>query len=122
MKCNYCNNTNFEYLTSETNSTYSYCGNCNRNFDIAHKNIIIDSMLKKLVETLCSSKLNQLKVEVKKENETIALILNDVKIFTTEFMYNLIKTDVYFLENIIFELVQDYCDLDTTKVDIVVCN
>ncbi len=122
MKCNYCNNTNFEYLTSETNSTYSYCSNCNNKFDIAHKNIIIDSMLKKLVETLCSSKLNQLKVEVKKENETIALILNDVKIFTTEFMYNLIKTDVYFLENTIFELVQDNCDLDTTKVDIIVCN
>ena len=46
MTCNYCNSDNFKYLTSSTNSTYTYCRDCNTNFDIAYKNVIIDSMLK----------------------------------------------------------------------------
>lgn len=37
MTCNYCNSDNFKYLTSSTNSTYTYCRDCNTNFDIAYK-------------------------------------------------------------------------------------
>ena len=72
MTCNYCNSDNFKYLTSSTNSTYTYCRDCNTNFDIAYKNVFS-------------------------------------------------KKDIYYIENVIFELVQDFYDFDLSKVDIIVC-
>ena len=121
MTCNYCNSDNFKYLTSSTNSTYTYCRDCNTNFDIAYKNVIIDSMLKKLLETLKCVKTDYLKIEVKKDYNTIGLIINNINVFEMDFKYEFSKKDIYYIENVIFELVQDFYDFDLTKVDIIVC-
>ena len=47
MICNCCKSTNIKYLLSDTNSTYTYCINCNNNYDIAHKHMDIDAILKR---------------------------------------------------------------------------
>ena len=138
MTCNYCNSDNFKYLTSSTNSTYTYCRDCNTNFDIAYKNVIIDSMLKKLLETLYIPYLGKNDhpatiekaeyVEVKNvdaENLTIqSLSLSEALDFDQDemdFKYEFSKKDIYYIENVIFELVQDFYDFDLSKVDIIVC-
>nr|WP_317333266.1 hypothetical protein [uncultured Romboutsia sp.] len=122
MTCNCCNSANFNYLTSSTNSTYTYCRDCNTNFDIAYKNMTIDSMLIKLVETLNYLKTDHLKIEVKQSYNTIGLIINNINVFLTDFKYEFLKKDIYYIENVIFELVQDFPDFDLSKVDIIVCN
>ena len=47
MICNCCTSTNIKSLLSDTNSTYTYCSDCNNNYDIAHKNMAIDAILKR---------------------------------------------------------------------------
>ena len=121
MICNCCNSTNFKYLTSSSNSTYKYCRDCNSNFDIAYKNMAIDSMLKKLVETLNYLKADYLKIEVKQGYNTIGLIINNINVCGMDFKYKFSNKDIYYIENIIFELVQDFYDYDLSKVDIIVC-
>ena len=84
MICNCCTSTNIKSLLSDTNSTYTYCSDCN------------------------------------KENNLILLIINNIKVFETQFNYDFVKKDIYYLETIISELVQDYYKFDLSKVDIVV--
>ena len=120
MICNCCKSTNIKYLLSDTNSTYTYCINCNNNYDIAHKHMAIDAILKSLLNYLNTSNEENLKIEVKKENNLILLIINDIKVFETQFNYDFVKKDIYYLETIISELVQDYHKFDLSKVDIVV--
>nr|WP_288701820.1 hypothetical protein [uncultured Romboutsia sp.] len=120
MICNCCKSTNIKYLLSDTNSTYTYCINCNNNYDIAHKHMDIDAILKRLLNYLNTSNEENLKIEVKKENNLILLIINDIKVFETQFNYDFVKKDIYYLETIISELVQDYYKFDLSKVDIVV--
>ena len=86
MNCNYCKSTKLEYLLSDTNSTYTYCSNCKKNF----------------------------------ENGSILLIINNIRVFKTDFKYDFLKKDVYYLENIISELVQDSYKFNLSKVDIIV--
>ncbi len=117
MNCNYCKSTTIKNLLSDTNSTYTYCSNCN-NIDIAYKHIAIDSILKRLLDT--SNKIN-LKIEVKQENNLILLIINNIRVFETDFKYDFTTKDIYYLENTIHELVQDYYKFDLSKVDIIVC-
>ena len=120
MICNCCKSTNIKYLLFDTNSTYTYCINCNNNYDIAHKNMDIDAILKRLLNYLNTSNEENLKIEVKKENNLILLIINNIKVFETQFNYDFVKKDIYYLETIISELVQDYYKFDLLKVDIVV--
>ena len=120
MICNCCKSTNIKYLLFDTNSTYTYCINCNNNYDIAHKHIDIDAILKRLLNYLNTSNEENLKIEVKKENNLILLIINDIKVFETQFNYDFVKKDIYYLETIISELVQDYHKFDISKIDIVV--
>ena len=120
MNCNYCKSTKLEYLLSDTNSTYTYCSNCKKNFDLAHKHIAIDALLKKLLETLKCVKTDYLKIEVKKDYNTIGLIINNINVFEMDFKYEFSKKDIYYIENVIFELVQDFYDFDLSKVDIIV--
>ena len=120
MICNCCKSTNIKYLLSDTNSTYTYCINCNNNYDIAHKHMDIDAILKRLLNYLNTSNEENLKIEVKKENNLILLIINDIKVFETQFNYYFVKKDIYYLETIISELVQDYHKFDISKIDIVV--
>lgn len=120
MICNCCKSTNIKYLLSDTNSTYTYCINCNNNYDIAHKHMDIDAILKRLLNYLNTSNEENLKIEVKKENNLILLIINNIKVFETQFNYDFVKKDIYYLETIISELVQDYYKFDLLKVDIVV--
>ena len=120
MICNCCKSTNIKYLLFDTNSTYTYCINCNNNYDIAHKHMDIDDILKRLLKYLNTSNEENLKIEVKKENNLILLIINDIKVFETQFNYDFVKKDIYYLETIISELVQDYYKFDLLKVDIVV--
>ena len=121
MICNYCQETTIKYLISETNSTYTYCSNCKDNYDIANKHIAIDAVLKKLVEFLETSNSPKLKIEIKKENDLILLIINNIKVFETSFKNDFIKEDIYYLENVIYELTQDYYKFDLSNVDIIVC-
>lgn len=120
MICNCCKSTNIKYLLSDTNSTYTYCINCNNNYDIVHKNMAIDAILKRLLNYLNTSNEENLKIEVKKENNLILLIINDIKVFETQFNYYFVKKDIDYLETIISELVQDYHKFDISKIDIVV--
>ena len=120
MICNCCKSTNIKYLLSDTNSTYTYCINCNNNYDIAHKHMVIDAILKRLLNYLNTSNEENLKIEVKKENNLILLIINNIKVFETQFNYDFVKNDIYYLETIISELVQDYHKFDISKIDIVV--
>ena len=120
MICNCCKSTNIKYLLFDTNSTYTYCINCNNNYDIAHKHMDIDAILKRLLNYLNTSTEENLKIEVKKENNLILLIINDIKVFETQFNYDFVKKDIYYLETIISELVQDYHKFDISKIDIVV--
>ena len=120
MNCNYCKSTKLEYLLSDTNSTYTYCSNCKKNFDLAHKHIAIDALLKKLLNILNTSNERSLKIEVTQDNGSILLIINNIKVFETQFNYDFVKKDIYYLETIISELVQDYYKFDLSKVDIVV--
>lgn len=120
MICNCCKSTNIKYLLSDTNSTYTYCINCNNNYDIAHKHMAIDAILKSLLNYLNTSNEENLKIEVKKENNLILLIINDIKVFETQFNYDFVKKDIYYLETIISELIQDYHKFDISKIDIVV--
>ena len=120
MSCNCCKSTNIKYLLFDTNSTYTYCINCNNNYDIAHKHMDIDAILKRLLNYLNTSNEENLKIEVKKENNLILLIINDIKVFETQFNYDFVKKDIYYLETIISELVQDYHKFDISKIDIVV--
>ena len=124
MKCSFCNNLNFNYPISITSSTYEYYGDCNTNFDIYHKNITIDFMLRKLVRTLNHLKTNYLKIEVKQEYNTIELLVNNVNVFIADFEYEFLKKDIYYIENIICELVQDFDKFNLSKsdIDIIVCN
>lgn len=121
MICNYCKSTTMKHLISDTNSTYTYCTNCNNNYDIAHKNVAIDAVLKRLVKYLEGLNIKELKIEVKKEYDLILLIINNIKVFETDFKYEFIKKDIYYLENIIHELVEDYYKFDLSNVDIIVC-
>lgn len=121
MICNYCKSTTMKHLISDTNSTYTYCTNCNNNYDIAHKNVAIDAVLKRLVKYLEGLNIKELKIEVKKEYDLILLIINNIKVFETDFKYDFIKKDIYYLENIIHELVEDYYKFDLSNVDIIVC-
>ena len=50
-----------------------------------YKNVIIDSMLKKLLETLKCVKTDYLKIEVKKDYNTIGLIINNINVFEMDF-------------------------------------
>mgnify|MGYP004554682519 CR=1 FL=1 len=120
MICNCCKSTNIKYLLFDTNSTYTYCINCNNNYDIAHKHMDIDAILKRLLNYLNTSNEENLKIEFKKENNLILLIINDIKVFETQFNYDFVKKDIYYLETIISELVQDYHKFDISKIDIVV--
>lgn len=121
MICNNCKSITIKHLISDTNSTYTYCTNCNNNYDIAHKNIAIDAVLKRLIKYLNTLNNKNLKIEVKKENNSILLIINNIKVFETDFKYDFIKKDIYYLENIIHELVEDYYKFDLSNVDIIVC-
>ena len=122
MICNYCQESTIKYLISETNSTYTYCSNCKDNYDIANKHIAIDAVLKKLVEFLETSNSPKLKIEIKKENDLILLIINNIKVFERSFKNDFIKEDIYYLENVIYELTQDYYKFDLSNVAIIVCD
>ena len=56
-------------------------------------------------------------VDIKEINESDNSTVNN----DTDFKYNFTKSDIYYLENIISELVEDYYKFDTSKVDILVC-
>ena len=121
MTCNYCKSTTIKHLLSDTNSTYTYCGDCNDNIDRAHKYIAIDSILKRVLNNLKTLNKRSLKIEIKKENGFILLLIDDIKVFETDFKYEFLKKDIYYLENIIHELVDDHYESDLSKVDIIVC-
>ena len=121
MICNYCRSEKKEYLLSDTNSEYTYCKSCNKDFDLVHKNIAIDALLKRLLKFVNTSKERKLKIEIDKENNFILLKINNEIILKKEFKYNFANKDVYYLENIVFELVQDNYKFDTSNVDIIVC-
>ena len=120
MICNYCESTTIKEIVSDTNSIYTYCTKCSESYDIAYKHITIDSILKRLLNILETLNDKNLKIEVKQECNLISLIINDKKVFETDFKYNFAKNDIYYLENIIYELVDDYYKFDTSKVDILV--
>ena len=81
----------------------------------------IDAVLKQLLNVLTTSNEGYLKIEVKVENDFIFLIINNVRIISVDFKYDFLNKDVYYLENIISELVEDSCNFNLSNVDIIVC-
>ena len=116
MICNYCKST-----IPDLNSTYTYFNNYKDNYEISYKHMAIDAVLKKLVDFLKTSTNPNLKIEVKKENGLILLIINNIRVFEKTLKNNFIKEDIYYLENIIYELTEDYYKFDLSNVDIIVC-
>ena len=74
----------------------------------------------KLEYLLSDTNERSLKIEVTQENGSILLIINNIRVFKTDFKYDFLKKDVYYLENIISELVQDSYNFNLSKVDIIV--
>lgn len=100
MAYNYYNITNFKYITSNTNSTYTYCRIMIPNFDIIYKNITLDSMLKKLLQTLKVLKNRSFKNRSKKCYNTIVLIINNINVFEVNFKYKFLKKDIYLIDEL----------------------
>ena len=118
MTCVYCRNKKTELVLSETNSTYFHC---NENSKHTYKHLAIDALLKRLLDTL--NKLNEQKliIEVMQNRGFIKLFINEEKVFKNDFNYELENKDIFYLETIISELVQDYHEYDSSQVDILVC-
>ena len=106
MTCNYYESTNFENLLSNTNSTYSYCSNCNSGFDLAYKNMAIDAVLKQLLNVLTTSNEGYLKIAVKIENDFILPIINNVTIISVDFNNFVIALIIFIV--VIYKLI--LCD------------
>ena len=85
------NNIETDFINDTITKLYSCGDNC---FDITYKNVIIDSMLKKLLETLKCVKTDYLKIEVKKDYNTIGLIINNINVFEMDFKYEFSKKDI----------------------------
>lgn len=117
--CPKCNSTKSNLFTSATNFNYSYCSDCNHNFEEVIKQKEIDIILKEILEY--GTKNNFIKIELVKINNSFNLVINDNVILKQNFTYELSNTDVYFLENTIFELIQDINENLISKTDIVIC-
>ena len=116
-----CNNKEIKLVSSCTNSKYAYCESCNKGFERVHKSLVIDGVLKSLLIFLNYSKDEKLKIEINKEDDSIVLNINNKLIFKEEFKYNFIKKDVYYLETILSDLIEDNFKFNKANVDIVVC-
>ncbi|MGL6107467.1 hypothetical protein [Romboutsia sp.] len=122
MICSNCSNSNLTEVKSVTNSTYFYCKSCNHSLETTLKQTSLDIILNSLCQTLKSSDFNSLKIQIEKVSDNLLLFVNDVKIKNINFEYDFSKMDVYFLENTIHDLTEDFCDLDISKIDILVCS
>lgn len=119
MRCSKCNN-NLDSILSTTNSTYYYCNNCKNEKEKALKNIAFDSLLKNLRDSLKFSNNNYYKVELSKQESTFNLLINSIFIKSIPFNYTLNKTDIYFLENTVSYLIEDNCNINISKVDVLI--
>ena len=119
--CPKCQSTNYKALKSVTNSTYEYCNDCNYNFDKALKQMDFDSILKDIKEYILDNKAERLKIEIKKDDNKLSLIINDTNLASIDFLHNILNEDIYFLENTIHELVEDFYSNGIFKSDIIIC-
>lgn len=119
--CTKCNNTNYNTLISVTNSTYEYCSDCNYNLNEVLKQSKFDSIYKGIINYLKNNKSKNLKIEITKNYTKLNLLIDDITIVTSDFIYDILDKDIYFLENTIHELVEDLCDKDNFKSDIIIC-
>lgn len=121
FRCPKCDNTNHNMLISVTNSTYEYCSDCNYNLNEVFKQSKLDSIFKGIINYLKNNKSENLKIEIIKNYNKLSLLINDITIDNSDFVYDILDKEIYFLENTIHELVEDFCDNDNLKRDIIVC-
>lgn len=120
--CPKCNNTNYNTLTSVTNSTYEYCSDCNYNLNEVLKQSKFDSIFKGIINYLKNNKSENSKIEITKDYKKLNLLVDDITIATSDFTYDMSNKDIYFLENTIHELVEDFYSNDIFKSDIIICS
>ena len=119
--CPKCQSINYKTLKSVTNSIYECCNDCNYNFDKALKQMDFDSILKEIKEYISDNKTEKLKTEIKKDDKKLSLIINDTNLTSIDFLHNILNEDIYFLENTIHELVEDFYSNSIFKCDIIIC-
>ena len=120
--CPRCNSKKSNTLISATNFKYYYCGECNFNFNECVKQKEFDILLKKIVEYFKDDIDNDcIKIELIKNDNYFDLIINNNIILKQNLTYQLSNTDIYFLENTIFELIEDIDENSKLKSNIIVC-
>ena len=120
MTCCNCNDS-LTPIVSVTNMTYYYCSSCKFENDKIFKNIAIDSILAQLCKSLRFTNTNYIKIEVILEGNKLNLLINNICLQSIDFNYILSKTDIYFLENTINDLVQDFSNVENKNVDVLIC-
>ena len=90
-------------------------------FDKALKQMDFDSILKDVKEYILDNKAEKLKIEIKKDDKKLSLIINDTNLASIDFLHNMLNEDIYFLENTIHELVEDFYSNGIFKSDIIIC-
>lgn len=124
--CTKCNSTKSSTLISTTGFVYEYCCECNSNLNEIEKQIELDFIFKELANFLENSNLENsnneyLNIELIKNSSFLKLIINGDTILNHKFTYELSNTDIYFIENTVFELVEDSCNSLKAKSNIIIC-
>lgn len=117
MTCSKCN-TNSKSIPSIANSTY-YCCNCEK--ETILKNVAIDSILVQLTNSLKLTHNAYLKIELIKKESKLDLVINNIVVKSINFNYTFSKTDIYYLESTISYLIEDNCNIENTKIDVLIC-
>ncbi|RDY23931.1 hypothetical protein CHF27_006150 [Romboutsia maritimum] len=123
--CPHCGNLNLEDVVSNLNSTYKYCNDCGYAMENALKNKCFDFILKEIQNVFKSynnnNVLSSIKIEVVKNNNALNLLVNNILIGSTNFLYEFKNLDTYLFESNISYLIEDYFGVENIKSDIIVC-
>ncbi|MGL5314108.1 MAG: hypothetical protein ACRC92_12740 [Peptostreptococcaceae bacterium] len=117
MTCSKCN-TNSKSIASIAKSTY-YCCDCEK--ETVLKNVAIDSILVQLTKSLKLTHNAYLKIELVKKESELDLVINNIVVKSINFNYSFSKTDIYYLESTISYLIEDNCNIENTKIDVLIC-
>lgn len=119
--CPKCNSTNFDLITSSTNFAYEYCTKCKFNLKEAKKQVELDSIFKYLADYLKNNQYKNLNIELIKNSDSLELVINGSSILNHNFTYEISNKDIYFIENTVFELVEDITKDLNIESNIIIC-
>lgn len=117
--CPKCGSSNLEELISKSNSIYTYCRQCNYEKNNALKHISIDEILitiKNNLDISIKNSVKSLKIEILQKEKTLSLFVNNIGLLNVEMPEKLTKQDVFFIENTISDMIEDFYD-SSEKID-----